>query len=296
MIVLENITKEYEKGIAALDDVSLKIDDGEFVYLMGHSGAGKSTLTRLLLKEIEPTEGKILLNGKDITYVSRRRVPYIRRYIGTIFQDFRILEQKTVYENVAFALEILGVKRKEIRRRVPIILSLVGLSDKAKNFPNELSGGEKQRVAIARAIINEPHILIADEPTGNLDFETSLEIMQVLTDINNRGTTILMATHAKDIVKLLPHRVVVLKDGKVVTDTANEGEEVSDIDKHDVDYGNQKICEIDELTDEDKADLKEEVFSRTIEENAESKAPEEELEEDMAKAEVEMIDEVEDEI
>lgn len=296
MIVLENITKEYEKGIAALDDVSLKIGDGEFVYLMGHSGAGKSTLTRLLLKEIEPTEGKILLNGQDITYVSRRRVPYIRRFIGTIFQDFRILEQKTVYENVAFALEILGVKRKEIRRRVPIILSLVGLSDKAKNFPNELSGGEKQRVAIARAIINEPHILIADEPTGNLDFETSLEIMQVLTDINNRGTTILMATHAKDIVKLLPHRVVVLKDGKVVTDTANEGEEVDDIDKHDVDYGNEKICEIDNLSDEDKADLKEEVFSKTIEEKNETKDSEEEVEEDMVKAEVEMIDEVEDEI
>lgn len=261
MIVLENLKKEYEKGVAALDDINLKIAKGEFVYLMGHSGAGKSTLTRLLLKEIEPTEGKIFLDGEDITYVSRRKVPYIRRYIGTIFQDFRILEKKTVYENVAFALEILGVRNKEIRRRVPIILSLVGLSDKAKNFPNELSGGEKQRVAIARAIINEPHILIADEPTGNLDFETSLEIMQVLTDINNRGTTILMATHAKDIVKLLPHRIIMLDHGKVVTDTARESDSIEDIEKHDIGNKNN-ICEIEELTDQEKQDLKDEVFNK----------------------------------
>lgn len=261
MIVLENLKKEYEKGVAALDDINLKIAKGEFVYLMGHSGAGKSTLTRLLLKEIEPTEGKIFLDGEDITYVSRRKVPYIRRYIGTIFQDFRILEKKTVYENVAFALEILGVRNKEIRRRVPIILSLVGLSDKAKNFPNELSGGEKQRVAIARAIINEPHILIADEPTGNLDFETSLEIMQVLTDINNRGTTILMATHAKDIVKLLPHRIIMLDHGKVVTDTATESDSIEDIEKHDIGNKNN-ICEIEELTDQEKQDLKDEVFNK----------------------------------
>lgn len=261
MIVLENLKKEYEKGVAALDDINLKIAKGEFVYLMGHSGAGKSTLTRLLLKEIEPTEGKIFLDGEDITYVSRRKVPYIRRYIGTIFQDFRILEKKTVYENVAFALEILGVRNKEIRRRVPIILSLVGLSDKAKNFPNELSGGEKQRVAIARAIINEPHILIADEPTGNLDFETSLEIMQVLTDINNRGTTILMATHAKDIVKLLPHRIIMLDHGKVVTDTARESDSIEDIEKHDIGNKNN-ICEIEELTDQEKKDLKDEVFNK----------------------------------
>ncbi len=261
MIVLENLKKEYEKGVAALDDINLKIAKGEFVYLMGHSGAGKSTLTRLLLKEIEPTEGKIFLDCEDITYVSRRKVPYIRRYIGTIFQDFRILEKKTVYENVAFALEILGVRNKEIRRRVPIILSLVGLSDKAKNFPNELSGGEKQRVAIARAIINEPHILIADEPTGNLDFETSLEIMQVLTDINNRGTTILMATHAKDIVKLLPHRIIMLDHGKVVTDTARESDSIEDIEKHDIGNKNN-ICEIEELTDQEKQDLKDEVFNK----------------------------------
>lgn len=216
MIVLKNVTMEYEPGIKALDNVSLNIDKGEFVYLMGHSGAGKSTLTRLLLKEIESKRGSIFLNGKDITYVSERKVPYIRRYIGTIFQDFRILEKKTVYENVAFALEILGVNSKEIRRRIPIVLSLVGLSDKAKSFPHELSGGEKQRVAIARAIINEPPVLIADEPTGNLDLETSFGIMQVLQDINNKGTTILMATHSMDIVKAIPKRIIRLDRKSVV--------------------------------------------------------------------------------
>lgn len=217
MIELKNVTMEYDPPKKALDNVSVKIEKGEFVYLMGHSGAGKSTLTRLLLKEIEPKSGKIYLNGKDITYISDRKVPYIRRYIGTVFQDFRILEKKTVYENVAFALEILGVKGKEIRRRVPIILSLVGLTEKAKSFPHELSGGEKQRVAIARAIINEPPVLIADEPTGNLDLETSFGIMQVLEDINNRGTTILMATHAMDIVKAIPRRIIRLDHGHLVT-------------------------------------------------------------------------------
>ncbi|MCI6609867.1 MAG: cell division ATP-binding protein FtsE [Ezakiella sp.] len=222
MIVLKNVTMEYEPGIKALDNVSLNIDKGEFVYLMGHSGAGKSTLTRLLLKEIESKRGSIFLNGKDITYVSERKVPYIRRYIGTIFQDFRILEKKTVYENVAFALEILGVNNKEIRRRIPIVLSLVGLSDKAKSFPHELSGGEKQRVAIARAIINEPPVLIADEPTGNLDLETSFGIMQVLQDINNKGTTILMATHSMDIVKAIPKRIIRLDHGVVVQDGYDE--------------------------------------------------------------------------
>ncbi|MDO5716957.1 MAG: cell division ATP-binding protein FtsE [Tissierellia bacterium] len=233
MIVLKDIVKEYEEGKAALHHVDLSIGKGEFVYLMGHSGAGKSTVTRLLLKEIEPTSGKIFLNGIDITKVSERRKPYIRRYIGTVFQDFRILENKTVYENVAFALEILGVKNKEIRRRVPIILSLVGLTDKAKNFPRELSGGEKQRVAIARAIINEPPVLIADEPTGNLDMETSLEIMQLLEDINNRGTTILMATHAKDIVKILPRRIILLDHGKLIKDTGEvEEDEPENSDQH----------------------------------------------------------------
>lgn len=285
MIVLENLKKEYEKGIAALDDINLKIEKGEFVYLMGHSGAGKSTLTRLLLKEIEPTEGKIFLDGEDITYVSRRKVPYIRRYIGTIFQDFRILEKKTVYENVAFALEILGVRNKEIRRRVPIILSLVGLSEKAKNFPHELSGGEKQRVAIARAIINEPQILIADEPTGNLDFETSLEIMQVLTDINNRGTTIIMATHAKDIVKLLPHRIIMLDHGEIVTDTQKPTDTIEDIEKHDIGKV-QNSCDIEELTYEEKKELKEEVFNRAEEKKAKEKAESENLNQE---------DEVEDE-
>lgn len=220
MIILKDVSKEYERGKPALYHVDVHIERGEFVYLMGHSGAGKSTLTRLLLKEIEPSSGTIMLAGKDITSVSDRRVPYIRRYIGTVFQDFRILENKTVYENVAFAMEILGTSNREIRRRVPMILSLVGLAEKAKNFPQELSGGEKQRVAIARAIVNEPPVLIADEPTGNLDMGTSLEIMQLLEDINHRGTTILMATHAKEIVDALPRRILRLDHGRLVEDTA----------------------------------------------------------------------------
>ena len=224
MIELRNVTMEYDPPKKALDDVSVKIDKGEFVYLMGHSGAGKSTLTRLLLKEIEPKSGKIFLNGKDITHVSERKVPYIRRYIGTVFQDFRILEKKTVYENVSFALEILGVRGKEIRRRVPIILSLVGLTEKAKSFPHELSGGEKQSVPIASAIINEQPDIIADEPTGNLDLETSFGIMQVLEDINNRGTTILMATHAMDLVKAIPRRIIKLDHGHLVTNDDLEDE------------------------------------------------------------------------
>ena len=223
MIELRNVTMEYDPPKKALDDVSVKIDKGEFVYLMGHSGAGKSTLTRLLLKEIEPKSGKIFLNGKDITHVSERKVPYIRRYIGTVFQDFRILEKKTVYENVSFAMEIIGKKPREIRRSVPIILSMVGLSDKAKSYPHQLSGGECQRTAIARALVNKPDVIIADEPTGNLDSDTAWEIMNLLQDINNRGTTIVMATHAKNIVDEMKKRVITLNHGSVVSDMYEGG-------------------------------------------------------------------------
>lgn len=225
MIKLINVSKEYKNGVRALSNVNLEIDKGEFVFLVGASGAGKSTLLKLLLKEENPTSGKIYLGHMDITKVRNRRVPVIRRSIGVVFQDFRLLPNKTVYENVAFAMEILGTHPKEIRRRVPLILSMVNLSRRSASFPDELSGGEQQRVSIARAIVNNPPVLIADEPTGNLDPETAKEIMEVLTDINSRGTTILMATHAKDIVDTMQKRVIAMENGIKVRDEIRGGYE-----------------------------------------------------------------------
>ncbi len=218
MIKFINVSKEYKNGVKALSNVSLSIKKGEFVFLVGSSGAGKSTLIKLILKEEEPTEGKIYLNDKDITKVKNRRIPYIRRNVGVVFQDFRLLPNKTVYENVAFAMEIIGAHPKEIRRNVPMVLSMVDLSKKAYCYPDELSGGEHQRVAISRAIVNNPPVLIADEPTGNLDPETAWDIMKVLRDINRRGTTVLMATHAKNIVDVMKKRVIAIEAGKVIRD------------------------------------------------------------------------------
>jgi len=218
LIRFVNVSKEYKNGVKALSNINLSIDKGEFVFIVGPSGAGKSTLIKLILKEENPTDGRIYLNNKDITYVKNRRIPFIRRSVGVVFQDFRLLPNKTVYENVAFAMEIVGAPPKEIRRNVPMVLSMVDLSDKAHNYPNELSGGEHQRVAIARAIVNSPPILIADEPTGNLDPDTAWGIMKVLRDINRRGTTILMATHAKDIVDAMKKRVVEIDKGIIIRD------------------------------------------------------------------------------
>lgn len=226
MIKLLNVYKEYKNGVKALSNINLEIHKGEFVFLVGLSGAGKSTLIKLLLKEENVTEGNILLNNLDITKVSNRKIPYIRRQVGVVFQDFRLLPNKTVYENVAFAMEIVGAHPKEIRRRVPMILSLVDLSRKANSFPDQLSGGEQQRVSIARSIVNNPPVLIADEPTGNLDPETAMDIMKVLTDINSRGTTILMATHAKEIVNSMKKRVITLEDGRVIRDEEKGGYEL----------------------------------------------------------------------
>ena len=223
MIKLIDVSKEYDNGVKALSKINLNIDKGEFVFIVGSSGAGKSTLIKLLLKEVEPTDGKIYLNDMDITKVKNRKIPYIRRDVGVVFQDFRLLHNKTVYENVAFAMEILGIHPKEIRRRVPMVLSMVDLSRKASSFPDQLSGGEHQRVAIARAIVNSPPILIADEPTGNLDPDTAAEIMRVLMDINARGTTILMATHAKDIVDSMKKRVIAIEHGTIIRDEEKGG-------------------------------------------------------------------------
>nr|WP_278244313.1 cell division ATP-binding protein FtsE [Caldisalinibacter kiritimatiensis] len=213
-----NVTKEYNNGVKALNNISINIDKGEFVFLVGPSGAGKSTFIKLLLKEVEPSSGRIILNGQDITKVKSRMIPHIRRSIGVVFQDFRLLPNKTVYENVAFAMEIIGAPYKNIRRQVPMALSMVGLSNKADSYPNQLSGGEQQRVSIARAIVNNPGLLIADEPTGNLDPDTAWEVMKIIRRINRRGTTVLMATHAKDIVDVMKQRVIALEKGQVVRD------------------------------------------------------------------------------
>ena len=218
MIEFKNVSKTYETGTPAVKKTNFTIDKGEFVFLVGASGSGKSTLIKLILKEEDATEGKILINRKDITHLKPSRVPYLRRSMGVVFQDFRLLPDKTVYENVAFAMYIVNATPKHIRRQVPMLLSLVGLSNKAKVYPHELSGGEQQRVALARALVNNPSMIIADEPTGNLDPETAWEIMNLLNDINQRGTTVVIATHAKDIVDTMNKRVIKLENGLIVSD------------------------------------------------------------------------------
>ena len=218
MISLSRVSKVYKETVVALDDVSVEIGKGEFVFVVGPSGSGKSTLIRLLLKEEEPTRGDIYVAGKHIGKLSPWKVPYLRRNLGTVFQDFKLLSDKTVFENVAFALEVIGKPRNVIHQRVPEILNLVGLGDKLRNYPDELSGGEQQRVSIARAFINRPLILLADEPTGNLDPGTSVDIMKLLDRINRTGTTVLMATHDNAIVDAMRRRVIELDSGKVIRD------------------------------------------------------------------------------
>ena len=221
MIEFKNVTVVYDKDIVALDDVSFKIQNGEFVFLVGKTGAGKSSAIKLLTGEIKPTSGDIILDGIIVNSLKRSKIPYLRRAQGVVFQDFRLLPNKTVFENVAFAMEIIGKSRKEIRRKVPKILALVGLADRANNYPNEISGGEQQRVSIARALVNSPSIIIADEPTGNLDVATSTEVMKLFDDINKMGTTIVMVTHSEKIVNDMCKRVIQLEGGTVVRDEEN---------------------------------------------------------------------------
>lgn len=217
MIVFENVTKKYSTNVG-IENVSCRINKGDFVFLVGPSGAGKSTFIKLILKEIDADSGSIKVNGKEITRLPNREIPLLRRSTGIVFQDFRLLPKKTVYENVAFAMEIVHQSPKQIRKQVPAVLSLVGISNKAHKYPNELSAGEQQRVAIARAIVNNPTVLIADEPTGNLDPDTAWEIMRLLEQINLRGTTIVMVTHAKDIVDKMGKRVIAIEKGHIVRD------------------------------------------------------------------------------
>ncbi len=218
MIEFRDVCKTYGTGTEAVHNANFKIEKGEFAFLIGGSGSGKSTLIKMILKEEEPTSGKIIINGKDTTYLKPSRIPYLRRSMGIVFQDFRLLPDKTVYENVAFAMHVVKATPKHIRRQVPMVLAQVGLSHKAKVYPNELSGGEQQRVALARAIVNNPSMLIADEPTGNLDPNTAWDIMRLLNDINLRGTTVVVATHAKDIVDRMHKRVIQVDHGNIVRD------------------------------------------------------------------------------
>ncbi|AKN32876.1 ABC transporter [Clostridium carboxidivorans P7] len=218
MIQFNNVSKVYNNNIFALSNVNVNIEKGEFVFLVGPSGAGKSTFIKILLKEVDVTSGNIIVNNTDITNLKRKSIPYYRRKIGVVFQDFRLIPTLNVYENVAFAMRVVEAPLKEIRKKVPVVLSLVGLANKYKAFPHELSGGEQQRISLARAIVNSPSILIADEPTGNLDPETSMDIMQTLNDISRAGTTVVMATHAKDIVDSMRKRVIAIEKGVIVRD------------------------------------------------------------------------------
>lgn len=220
MIEFQNVSKTYSNGTEALRDVSLKVDKGEFVFIVGSSGAGKSTFLKLIMCEERPTEGGIIVNDMNLSTLKRHDVPYYRRTMGIVFQDFRLIQNMTVFENVAFAMHIVGASQREIRKRVPYILGLVNLQDKVKCKPKELSGGEQQRVGLARALVNNPKMIVADEPTGNVDPALSFEIVDLLSEINRRGTTVLMVTHEHTLVKHFHKRVVEIHDGQIVADSA----------------------------------------------------------------------------
>ena len=224
MIDFEHVSKQYKKGEKpALEDINLHIDDGEFVFLLGHSGAGKSTLLKLILREERASSGRVIVDGKDVAKLRRHKVPYLRRQMGIIFQDFRLIPSMTVYENIAFAMHVTNIGRKQIKERVPYMLELVHLEDKAKVYPEFLSGGEQQRVAVARALAHAPKLVIADEPTGNIDPELSLEMMELLERVSKMGITVLVVTHEHELVHRFHQRVVTLKDGRIVSDVPADG-------------------------------------------------------------------------
>ena len=254
MIEFRDVTKIYDSnGTHALEKVNLKIEDGEFVFVVGSSGEGKSTFLKLIMHEEKPTEGEVIVNGYSSDKLKKKQVPYYRRTMGIVFQDFRIIPKMSVYDNVAFAMRVIGAKEKEIRKRVPYILQLVGLSQKARSMPNELSGGEQQRVSLARALVNNPDLIIADEPTGNVDPEMSHEIVDLLTKINNSGTTVVMVTHEHDLVRSFQRRVIVIQNGQIVSDTpdptyakfkAKEPEKVTDMFYYEEDTKQEHVAEV----------------------------------------------------
>lgn len=225
IIALDDVCKQYQTGVDALKNITLRIDNGEFVFVVGKSGSGKSTFIKLLLKELDPTSGKLYIAGRLVNKLKRKQVPLYRRNIGVVFQDFRLLKDRTVFENVAFAQRIIGRNKREIIRNVTTMLTIVGLTDKADAYPNELSGGEQQRVAIARALVNQPTILLADEPTGNLDPQNAWDIMMLLQEVNKMGTTVVVVTHNNDIVDVMQKRVVTLEDGHLIRDDKKGGYE-----------------------------------------------------------------------
>ena len=226
MIQFVDVVKSYEQGNNALNGATLQVEDGEFVFLIGPSGSGKSTIIKLITGELKPTSGTVHVNGYNLERIRKREVPYLRRTVGVVFQDFRLINKMTVYENVAFAMRVVGAREKEIRERVPYVLELVGLESKMDRHPNEMSGGEQQRLAIARALVNNPSTIIADEPTGNLDPERSFEIMALLQEINNLGTTVLVVSHDQNLVELFGKRVIAIDEGVVVRDGMEEEEDI----------------------------------------------------------------------
>ena len=228
MIRLEHVSKTYEAGVQAITDINLHIRPGEFVFIIGATGSGKSTIIKLLQKELTPTHGKIVVNGRDIAKITRKQIPRYRRNIGVVFQNFRLLPDRNVYENVAFAMRVVEAPKRDIKKKVPQMLSLVGLAHKYRSLPKQLSGGEQQRVAIARALVNEPKILLADEPTGNLDDQHAWEIMRLLEEINQRGTTVVVVTHNMNFIKQMNKRVITIKKGVIVSDEQQEEDEDAD--------------------------------------------------------------------
>lgn len=225
MIEFKGVHKTYDNGTKALKDVNIHIDKGEFVFIVGASGSGKSTFLKLIMREEKPNAGEVIVNGFKLNKLKRRKIPYLRRTMGIVFQDFRLINHMTVFDNVAFAMRVIGASQREVRKRVPYILGLVGLQNKARSFPQELSGGEQQRVGLARALVNNPSMIIADEPTGNIDPEMSMEIVELLTEINRRGTTVLMVTHEHELVHAFHHRIIEIRDGSVISDSLYTGED-----------------------------------------------------------------------
>ena len=280
MIEFRNVSKTYDSnGTHDLSNVNIKIEDGEFVFVVGSSGAGKSTFLKLIMHEEKPTEGEIIFNEYSSSTLKKKQVPFYRREMGIVFQDFRLIPKMSVYDNVAFAMRVIGAKEKEIRKRVPYILQLVGLSQKARSMPNELSGGEQQRVSLARALVNNPKVIIADEPTGNVDPEMSHEIVGLLTKINNAGTTVIMVTHEHDLVRSFQRRVIVIKNGEVVSDTPDptHAQFTGENPKEDTDmFFFDEDVEIDSVDLPTKSDDGEDVFDNleSVVENEENKGGE----------------------
>ncbi len=292
MIEFKDVTKIYDSnGTKALDNVNIKIEDGEFVFVVGASGAGKSTFLKLIMHEEKPTEGEVIVNGYSSNKLKKRKVPYYRRTMGIVFQDFRIIPKMTVYDNVAFAMRVIGTKEKDIRKRVPYILNLVGLSKKARSMPNELSGGEQQRVSLARALVNNPELIIADEPTGNVDPEMSHEIVDLLTKINNNGTTVVMVTHEHELVRSFQRRVIVIQNGMVVSDTPDptyaqfrteKTEEVTDMYYFDEDVQQDQVQSVFEnIVANTEADEEPEAEEEILEAEEELFKSEEEIEKEL---------------